>query len=115
MTQKIPVNVLNIEATRAHLHKMLTLFRSGGHEPLVFGENNRPEAVVIPFEDYLRLARYDAAHENSFQAVISQRTSSFDDSAAQFDSVEDLAASLGPTGRKWLAAQSVETDERDHE
>src|SRR5699024_12661168 len=63
--------------TSAHLRTLLEQFRQGSIEPLILGEDNQPEAAIIPFSAFVRLMRHDhASHveaEHAFQGELSRR------------------------------------------
>ncbi|MEV7867544.1 hypothetical protein AB0P17_15890 [Streptomyces sp. NPDC088124] len=111
----VPTNQLR----REDLATMLNLYRRGEITPLIFGDNNRPEAVIIPFAAFVRLMKYDhTAHvraEGAFQAELSRRIQESDTSGEAGMTVEELAESLGPLGQQWAdehrAAQRENRDE----
>ena len=101
--------------TSAHLRTLLEQFRQGSIEPLILGDDNQPEAAIIPFSAFVRLMRHDhASHveaEHAFQGELSRRIQDSDaarargeEPTAQVESDEDLLAfaeSLGEVGRAW--------------
>ncbi|NEA20739.1 hypothetical protein [Streptomyces halstedii] len=101
------------------LATILKTFRRGQITPLIFGDNNKPEAVIIPFAAFVRLMKYDhAAHvraEGAFQEKLSRRIQESDTSGEADMTVEELAESLGPLGQQWAdehrAAQRENRDE----
>ncbi|MCM2392687.1 hypothetical protein [Streptomyces albipurpureus] len=117
---KFSVNVVPASKLgREDLATILNTFRRGQITPLIFGDNNRPEAVIIPFAAFVRLMKYDhTAHvrdEGAFQAELSRRIQESDTSGEAGMSVEELAESLGPLGQQWAdehrAAQRENRDE----
>ncbi|MFJ7281069.1 hypothetical protein [Kitasatospora sp. NPDC098663] len=117
---KFSVNVVPAgKLGREDLATILKTFRRGQITPLIFGDNNRPEAVIIPFAAFVRLMKYDhAAHvraEGAFQEELSRRIQESDTSNEAGMSVEELAESLGPLGQQWAdehrAAQQEKRDE----
>ncbi|MGW6600508.1 hypothetical protein [Streptomyces sp. NPDC055036] len=116
---KFPVNVAATnQITPTHLSALLSRYRRGEIEPLIFGDGNKPEAAIIPFAALVRLMTYDQANhvhrEAAFQAELSRRAQESDPSAPSM-TVEELADSLGPLGRQWAdehrAAQQEKPDE----
>ncbi|WP_188299143.1 hypothetical protein [Streptomyces sp. CBMA156] len=103
---RFPVNVVPADQLgREDLATILNLYRRGQVTPLIFGDDNKPEAAIIPFAAFVRLMKYDhAAHvraEGAFQAEISRRIQESDASGEAGMTVEELAESLGPLGRHW--------------
>ncbi|KAB7839514.1 hypothetical protein [Streptomyces mobaraensis] len=116
---KFSVNVVPTDRLRREeLATALNLYRRGQTTPLIFGDDNKPEAAIIPFAAFMRLMKYDhAAHvhaEAAFQAELSRRVQESDAYEAGM-TVEELAESLGPLGRQWAdehrAAQQEKRDE----
>lgn len=91
----VPANQLKCEDLRT----MLNLYRRGEITPLIFGDDNKPEAAVIPFAALVRLMKYDhAAHareENAFQAELSRRIQASDASGDPGMTLEELGDELG--------------------
>lgn len=105
------VNVAPTEkVTASTLATLLDQFRAGSIEPLIIGDDNVPEAAVIPFSAFVRLMRHDhAAHvaaENDFQAELSQRVQGSDtqrrDGRSGGLSLEQLADELDEPARSML-------------
>lgn len=73
--------------TAEHLSTLLARFRAGDIEPLILGDDNRPEAAVIPFSAFVRLMKQDHAayvrDESAFQAELSRRVAASDDARAR--------------------------------
>lgn len=103
MINKFSVNVISVRKAREHLSTMLTRFRSGSTDPLIFGEGGKPEAVIIAFEDYKRYLKYEAAadaQENGFQNLVAGRLAS--EKSEPAGDLNAFAATLGEAGRKWV-------------
>lgn len=77
------------------LARLLDSFGRGASQPLLLssqpGTSARPAAAVIPFEDYLRLMRYDNEAERDFQDLVRARAETPRDQMISFD---DLLAEL---------------------
>lgn len=56
------VRVVDTPTAARYLSRMLELFREGGSEPLFFGDEPRPQGVVISFEQW---AEYEALKEEA--------------------------------------------------
>ena len=117
---KFSVNVVPTDRLRREdLATVLNLYRRGQTTPLIFGDDNKPEAAIIPFAAFVRLMKSDhAAHvhaEAAFQAELSRRIQESDASGEAGVTIEELAESLGPLGRQWAdehrAAQREKRDE----
>ncbi|WP_030559199.1 hypothetical protein [Streptomyces aureocirculatus] len=117
---KFSVNVVPTDRLRREdLGTMLNRYRHGEITPLIFGDDNKPEAAIIPFAAFVRLMKYDhAAHvhaEAPFQAELSRRIQEPDASGEAGMTIEELAESLGPLGQQWAdehrAAQQEKRDE----
>lgn len=96
---KFSVNVVPTDQLRREdLRTMLNLYRRGEITPLIFGDDNKPEAAVIPFAGFVRLMKHDhAAHaeENTFQAELSRRIQASDASGDPGMTLEELGDELG--------------------
>lgn len=96
---KFSVNVVPTgQLRREDLRTMLNLYRRGEITPLIFGDDNKPEAAVIPFAAFVRLMKCDhAAHaeENAFQAELSRRIQASDASGDSGMTLEELGDELG--------------------
>ncbi|GHB82354.1 hypothetical protein GCM10010306_091170 [Streptomyces umbrinus] len=117
---KFSVNVVPTDRLRREdLGAMLNLYRRGGITPLIFGDDNKPEAAIIPFAAFVRLMKYDhAAHvhaEAPFQAELSRRIQESDASGEAGMTIEELAESLGPLGQQWADEHRVAQQERRDE
>ncbi|MFJ5071281.1 hypothetical protein ACIQC7_33170 [Kitasatospora sp. NPDC088556] len=114
-----PVNVVPAnQLRREDLATVLNTFRRGQITPLIFGDHNKPEAVIIPFAAFVRLMKYDhAAHvraEGAFQAELSRRIQESDATGEAGMTVEELAESLGPLGQQWADEhRAVQQEKRD--
>ncbi|MEU9167863.1 hypothetical protein AB0D34_08715 [Streptomyces sp. NPDC048420] len=91
----VPANQLKYEDLRT----LLILYRRGEIAPLIFGDNNKPEAAVIPFAALVRLMKYDHAAEvhekHAFQAELSRRIQASDASGDPGMTLEELGDELG--------------------
>ncbi|MGW3971051.1 hypothetical protein ACWEFD_17350 [Streptomyces ardesiacus] len=97
---KFSVNVVPTDQLRREdLATMLNLYRRGEITPLIFGDDNKPEAAIIPFAAFVRLMKYDhaacARTEAAFQAEISRRVQESDASGEPGMTLEELGAELG--------------------
>ncbi|GAA1576754.1 hypothetical protein GCM10009789_32820 [Kribbella sancticallisti] len=87
--------IIDTPTAALNLPRMLHRFKAGQAEPLFFGDEGKPEGVVISFEEWERL---DALAEESAQAdrtrqVARQRLASA--SPNQYVPVDDLAQEFG--------------------
>ncbi|MGI8306963.1 hypothetical protein [Saccharopolyspora hattusasensis] len=113
---KFSVNVVPTnQIKRDDLETLLVLFRRGAVEPLVFGDDNKPEAAIIPFAAFVRLMRHDhATHvrdEAAFRGELSRRVRESDaarergeEPGLTIESDEDFygwAETLGDVGKAW--------------
>lgn len=105
------VTVVPTAEAAHHLRTMLERFRAGRREPLVFGDEGTPEAVVVEFADYMRLRALEQdgdIDEQRIQAELQRRLSS--GQMLGVDSVEDFARSLGDAGAgrwsRWILAST---------
>ncbi|MFD4475850.1 hypothetical protein ACFWPU_07010 [Streptomyces sp. NPDC058471] len=117
---KFSVNVVPTDRLRREdLGAMLNLYRRGEITPLIFGDDNKPEAAIIPFAAFVRLMKYDhAAHvhaEAPFQAELSRRIQESDSSVEAGMTIEELAESLGPLGQQWADEHRAAQQEKRHE
>jgi PHD/YefM family antitoxin component YafN of YafNO toxin-antitoxin module len=83
-------------ATAAHnLPRMLERFRGGQPEPLIFGDDGRPEAVVISFEEWERLEALaeDAEQAERARDVTQRRVSTTPPD--EYVAADELAAEFG--------------------
>lgn len=66
------VRVIDTGTAAQYLGRVLQLFREGSTEPLFFGDEPRPEGVVISFEQW---AEYESLKEEAeFEARVEQIT-----------------------------------------
>ncbi|MYR55236.1 hypothetical protein GTY54_02905 [Streptomyces sp. SID625] len=116
---KFSVNVVPTnQLRREDLATLLNLYRRDEIKPLIFGDDNKPEAAIIPFAAYVRLMKYDhTAHvraEGAFQAELSRRIQESGASGEEGMTVEELAESLGPLGQQWATEQrAAQREKRD--
>ena len=89
------VLVIDTETAAHNLALMLDRFRSGQAEPLIVGDEGRPEGVVIPFDQWERLEALaeDVAQTDRAREVTRQRLASA--SPDEYVDVDDLAAEFG--------------------
>jgi hypothetical protein len=85
--------VLNTREAAKHLPNLLTLFRSGETEPLIFGDAGQPEGVVIPFEVWRALVE-TATDEEGFDSSYSVARHRLKNSQPSIP-IEQVAAELG--------------------
>lgn len=101
------------QISATHLHNLLKNFSAGNNEPLIFGENGRAQAAVIPFSAFIRLMKADHSAylhaENTFQHQLSQRLATQTDQTAQPTTLEDqddfdawVTASFDQLGADWV-------------
>lgn len=94
MAPRISVIVRSVDQARTYLQGTLQRFRRDSTEPLIFGEHNRPEAVVIPYDAYLRLVRYDDAAEAAFAGMLQSRIADADAKPEGLSTLEDLEQTI---------------------
>jgi hypothetical protein len=85
--------VIAPSATAEHLPQMLERFRSGETGPFIVGEAGQPEAVVIPWETWQRLAVL-AAETEDFDDVYDKARESLAEDGPSVP-LEEVAAELG--------------------
>ncbi|MFI9629306.1 hypothetical protein [Streptomyces sp. NPDC052042] len=128
-SENLPTFSVNVTETgrirNQELSALLQRFRRGEAEPLIFGDDNKPEAAIVPFAALVRLMKYDHAayvrDENAFQAELSRRVAESDarrgrgEEAGQAiesdDDFYDWAESLGPVGKAWADAHRARDGE----
>ncbi|MEU7156116.1 hypothetical protein AB0A98_06680 [Streptomyces chrestomyceticus] len=101
---KFSVNIIPTDQLRREdLGAMLKRYRRGEITPLIFGDDNRPEAAIIPFAAFVRLVKYDhAAHvrqEAASQAELSRRVQESDAVGEPGLTLEELGDELGGPAR----------------
>ncbi|MEU7313074.1 hypothetical protein [Streptomyces sp. NPDC007083] len=114
---KFPVNVVPIGSLQnQHIRAALDRYRVGDNDPLIIGDGDTPEAVLIPFAAFVRLMKHDHATyvraEDAFQAGLSRRIEDSDArrTAGERDTTlvsdEDFDAwvegNFGELGRDWV-------------
>ncbi|MFE6939669.1 hypothetical protein [Streptomyces chartreusis] len=117
---KFSVNVVPTDQLRCEdLATMLKLYRRGEITPLIFGDDSKPEAAIIPFAAFVRLMKHDhAAHvhaETAFQAEVSRRIQESGASGEASMTIDELAESLGPLGQQWADVQRAAQQEKRDE
>lgn len=98
--------VIDTKLAANNLATMLDRFRSGNHEPLIFGDAGQPEAVVIPWSEWQQLVAL-AEDEDGFGHLYDltrERLANRGDEPSV--PIEDVAAELG-----WNLEEN--TDESD--
>jgi hypothetical protein len=85
--------VINTAEASKHLSGLLDLFRGGSSEPLIFGDNGQPEAVVVPWDVWRRLAEL-AEEEEGFEHIYDLARERLKDDRPSVP-IEDLEAELG--------------------
>jgi hypothetical protein len=86
--------VLSTPAASENLANLLTLFRSGATEPLIFGDAGQPEGVVIPFEVWRALVEA-SIDEEGFDSSYSEVRHRLKHPGGPSIPIEDLEAELG--------------------
>lgn len=104
---KFSVNVAPTERiTAAHLSALIERYRAGETEPLVFGDDNVPEAAIIPFAAFVRLLKRDHAdsvrEEHAFQSELSRRIHEADASEDPGMTLDELGDELGEPARSMI-------------
>ncbi|WP_247040328.1 hypothetical protein [Arthrobacter rhizosphaerae] len=104
---KFSVNVAPTEGiTAAHLSSLIERYRDGETEPLVFGDDNVPEAAIIPFAAFVRLLKRDHAdavrEEHAFQSELLHRIQDADASRDPGITLDELGDELGEPARSML-------------
>lgn len=72
------VIVIDTQTASQNLGKLLRSFRDGNEEPLIFSDTGEPEAVVIPFNQWLTLLDVadEAAADERIREITRQRLDS---------------------------------------
>jgi hypothetical protein len=86
--------VLSTSEASKNLANLLTLFRSGEAEPLIFGDAGQPEGVVIPFEVWRALVA-TATDEEGFDSSYSVLRHRLKNQEGPSVPLEEVAAELG--------------------
>lgn len=86
--------VLSTSEASKNLVGLLSLFRSGAAEPLIFGDAGQPEAAVIPFEVWRALAEA-ATDEEGFDSSYSVVRHRLKNPGGPSVPLEDVEAELG--------------------
>jgi PHD/YefM family antitoxin component YafN of YafNO toxin-antitoxin module len=88
--------VIPASEARRLLHPILDQIRAGSAEPVIFGNHRKPEAVIVPFTEYmaLRALADEVLADRAFQLEVARRLSDGADvpvmSAQAFDAEFDL-------------------------
>jgi hypothetical protein len=86
--------VLSTSEASRNLSKLLTMFRSGAAEPLIFGDAGQPEGVVIPFEVWRALVE-TATDEEGFDSSYSLERHRLKNPGGPSVPIEEVAAEFG--------------------
>lgn len=86
--------VLSTSEASKNLVGLLSLFRSGAAEPLIFGDAGQPEAAVIPFEVWRALTEA-ATDEEGFDSSYSLLRHRLKNPGGPSIPIEEVAAELG--------------------
>lgn len=93
---KFAVNVVPAKALNAdRLGALLERYRRGENEPLVFGDDNNPEAAIIPFPALVRLFRHDHRAVVRDEAELARRVQEADASDDPGMTIDELGEELG--------------------
>lgn len=87
--------VIDTATAALNLPRMLGRFRDGQPEPLFFGDEGKPEAVVISFDEWERLDALAEEANQTERARESTRQRLTSASPDQYVPVDDLAAEFG--------------------
>lgn len=89
----VPLSKMTLRLFR----NVLETFKRGRTSPLILRlEDEKPVAALVPFDDYLRLVRYDQALEDQFQGELSVRGDQLSTGETQALSMDQLLEQLGP-------------------
>ncbi|GAA1558452.1 hypothetical protein [Kribbella lupini] len=86
--------VLSTAAASQNLAQLLSLFRSGSTDPLIFGDAGQPEGVVIPFEVWRALIE-TSTDDEGFDSSYSVLRHRLKNPGGPSIPLEDVAAELG--------------------
>jgi hypothetical protein len=89
------VNVIDTATAAHNLPRMLARFRAGQAEPLIFGDDGRPEGVIVSFDKYelLEALATDAELAERARAVTQRRVAATP--ADEYVAADDLAEEFG--------------------
>ncbi|MER7245722.1 hypothetical protein [Kribbella sp. NPDC000426] len=89
------VNVIDTATAAYNLPRMLQRFRAGRAEPLIFGDDGRPEAVVVPFDRWENLEELagDANQATTVRELTQRRLAT--NRLEDYVSADDLAEEFG--------------------
>ena len=82
---KLTHQVLNVQTARAGLSKLLR-----GEETVLIGRHGKPNAVLMPFDDYSRMLQHLEDLEDTIQSLGSPPSD-----LMTYDNVADIADQLG--------------------
>ncbi|MFC6159319.1 hypothetical protein [Kribbella jiaozuonensis] len=91
------VNVIDTATAAYNLPRMLQRFRTGQPEPLIFGDDGRPEAVVVPFDhwEHLEELAEDTRQAADIRDLTQRRLTT--NRPEDYISADDLATEFGWT------------------
>ncbi|WP_405824606.1 hypothetical protein OG705_30180 [Streptomyces sp. NBC_00838] len=112
---KFSVNVVPTDQiTREDLRVLLSRYRRGRIEPMVFGDGGKPEAAIIPFAAFVRLLKHDHAdtnrEESAFRGELQRRIQESDASDEPGVTLEEVGDELGEPARS-LIRKVLDDDE----
>ena len=100
----VPLSKMTLRLFR----NVLETFKRGRTSPLILRlEDEKPVAALVPFDDYLRLVRYDQALEDQFQGEISVRGDQLSTGETQALSMDQLLEQLIHAQRLRLASAEL--------
>ena len=89
------VNVIDTATAAHNLPRMLQRFRAGQTEPLIFGDDGQPEAVVVPFDRWELLEELAADAEQATEAREVTRERLAKNRPEDYVAADDLAEEFG--------------------
>jgi hypothetical protein len=89
------VRVIDTTTVSQGLHRVLEIFRSGDTEPVFFGDQPRPEGVVITFDQWAEYEalKEDAEDDRRRQEMVRQRIAR--DDPSQWETYEQMMERYG--------------------
>ncbi|GAA3088839.1 hypothetical protein JOF29_007998 [Kribbella aluminosa] len=89
------VRVIDTTTAAQSLGRVLELFRSGDADPVFFGDNPRPEGVVISFEQWAEYEtlKEDADDDRRREELVRQRIAN--DDPSQWETYEQMMERYG--------------------
>ncbi|WP_350274848.1 hypothetical protein [Kribbella sp. HUAS MG21] len=89
------VNVIDAATAAHNLPRMLQRFRAGQAEPLIFGDEGRPEGVIIPFDRWEQLEELAADAEQAAEVREVTRRRLATNPVEDYASADALATEFG--------------------